>query len=143
MLRRQTALVFLLMFGLLWASVHRAQASGGDQRRLFGIKPLAYISLNAPRAEPISFSVPTKAEQLHVTVAEYVVVNDSPPQEYPSSTAADVVKSRFVNWLPNCTPDLLRRFVGTKERDLTGSFCTRRNVRNRLGKEFSHAEEEV
>jgi hypothetical protein len=27
--------------------------------------------------------------------------------------------------------------------DLTGSFCTKRNVRNRLGKEFCHAEEEV
>ena len=27
--------------------------------------------------------------------------------------------------------------------DLTGSFCTRRNVRIRLGKELCHAEEEV
>jgi hypothetical protein len=27
--------------------------------------------------------------------------------------------------------------------DLTGSFCTKRNVRNRLGREFCHGEEEV
>jgi hypothetical protein len=33
-----------------------------------------------------------------------------------------------------------KRNIGT---DLTGSFCTKRNVRNRLGKEFCDAEEEV
>jgi hypothetical protein len=37
----------------------------------------------------------------------------------------------------------LARAKGLTGFDLTGSFCTKRNVRNRLGREFCHAEEEV
>jgi hypothetical protein len=39
--------------------------------------------------------------------------------------------------------DTLKIRVPNQYTDLTGSFCTKRNVRNRLGREFCHGEEEV